>query len=277
MHRFVRSLATLALLCVATVPALAQQVPVAVQASGNTATVRIGPAAAPVADISLDFNDAAGLSPSALGVSAEWINVNHGSLLARLPDPVAVGIPSALPLMVTIEPPLLGGLSFERQVHVELHTHALAYTAGSRLRLFKAPLGGQFRDITGEVAPGSVRTRGTTGGFSQFLVVLDLRPTDAVVAEKIAYLRSQIALLGSSEAMPLGAELDSVEAAVADERFAAANAGIEAMRARVSARAGLAIPDQWRASRDVANVAGELQSGLDTLAFSIGFLRDHGP
>ena len=277
MHSLVRSAFALATLLAGINCASAQQLPVSLQVSGNTASVRIGAAASPIADLRLDFDDASGLSASALGVSAELVNISNPALLARLPDPLAVGIPGTLPLLVTVEPPMLGGLTFRRQVHVELHTHALVYTAGSRYRLLKAPLGGQFRDITGEVAPGSVRTRGTTGGFSQFLVVLDLRPTTVPVSQKIAYLRSQIALLPSAEAMPLNAGLDAVEDAVAEESFPAANAGIDAMRARISARAGVAIPDQWRATRDVANVAGELQSGLDTLAFSIGFLRDHGP
>ena len=56
-----------------------------------------------------------------------------------------------------------------------------------------------------------------------------------------------------------------------DERVQA-----EAMRQRVSARAGLAIPQEWRALRDRDNIAGELLAGLDTLVFSIGYLRDHG-
>lgn len=276
MSKFVRSFFAAALLCAVATAASAQPLPVAVEVSGNTANVRIGLAGAPLADLRLDFDDASGLSAAALGISAELVNIGHSGLLARLPDPLAVGIPASLPLLITVEPPLLGGLSFRRQVHVELHTHALAYTAGSRYRLLKAPLGGQFRDITGEVAPGSVRTRGTTGGWSQVLVVLDLRPTDTVVAEKIDYLRTQIAMLSAIEATPLTAELNAVETAVADQRYAAASTGIDAMRARVSARAGTGIPDQWRATRDLNNLAGELQSGLDTLDFSIGFLRDHG-
>ena len=276
MHAVLRSfLASLVLLPLSLV-ASAQSLPVNVGVSGNSATVRIGPASAPIADLRLDFDDASNLGPAELGISAEVIDVGNLALLARLPDALATAVPTELPVLVTIEPTSLGGLSFRRQVHVELHTHALAYTAGSRFRLLKAPLGGSFRDITGAVEPGSVRTRGTTGGFSQFLVVLDLRPTLSVVAGKIAFLREQAAKLPSGEAAPLQAQLDAVELALGDGRYADAMGAIDAMRARVSARAGLAIPQQWRALRDQENIAGELLSGLDTLAFSIGFLRDHG-
>lgn len=264
-----------ALLCLPGL-ALAQSLPLTVDVSGNTATVRIGAAGAPLADLRIEFDDASGLTPASLGVSAELVDVAAPALLDRLPDPRAAAVPAELPLMVTIEPPALAGLSFRRVVHVELHTHALAYTAGSRFRLMKAPLGGAFRDITGAVLPGSVRTRGTTGGFSQFLVVTDARPTLDVVAAKLAWLRGQVGALPGTEAAPLYAQLDAVEQAVGDGRYADAIGAIDAMRARVSARAGLAIPQDWRALRDLHNVAGELLSGLDTLAFSVAYLRDYG-
>ena len=45
---------------------------------------------------------------------------------------------------------------------------------------------------TDEIAPGSVRARGTTGGFSQFLVLTDVRETGAVVQDKFDWLRARI-------------------------------------------------------------------------------------
>lgn len=176
-----------------------QSLPVTVQASGNTATIEVKLGTQVLADLTLSFDDASGLSPSSLGVSAELVSATSPSLLNRLPDSQLTQVPGALPLLVTIEPPANGGLSFDRTVRVEVHTHLLAYTTGSSFRLFKAPLGGDFRDITDEVAPGSVRARGTTGGFSQFLVLADLRETGDVVAEKTAWLRDRIDTLPSSE------------------------------------------------------------------------------
>lgn len=257
-------------------PVLAQAVPVTVEVSGNSALVRIGTSLSPLADLRLDFDDATSLSAASLGVSAELVDAGSASLLSRLPDPGSTLVPTELPLLVTIEPPVLGGLSFRRVAHLELHTHALTYTAGTRYRVLKAPPGGNFRDITGSVNPGSVRTRGTTGGFSQFLVVLDLRPTLDVVSEKIARLRTEVGKLPALEAGPLDAQLDAIEAGLGDGRYSDAIGAADAMRQRVSARAGLAIPQEWRALRDRDNIAGELLAGLDTLVFSIGYLRDHG-
>ena len=107
-------------------------------------------------------------------------------------------------------------------------------------------------------------------------MVLDLRPTSQVVAEKLARLRTEAGKLPVTEATPLLAQLDAVEAGLVDGRYADAIGAAEAIRQRVSARAGLAIPQEWRALRDRDNVAGELLAGVDTLVFSIGYLRDHG-
>lgn len=257
--------------------ARAQSLPVKVQASGNTATIEVvSLLGEPLADLTLTFDDAAGLTPEALGVSAELVSLGDPALLARLPDPNLTALDGSLPLLVTIEPPSTGGLSFQRSVRVEVHTHALAYEAGSGYRLFKAPLGGKFRDITDEVAPGSVRARGTTGTFSEFLVLADLRETGQVVAQKIAWLRNRIDLLPLSEQGAFDAYLDSAEGAIAREDYANAIAAIDMIRARAAERAGTFIQDQWRATRDTDNHAGELIAGAATLRYSVAYLRDYG-
>lgn len=257
--------------------ARAQSLPVEVQASGDTATIEVySLLGEPLADLTLDFDDAAGLSPEALGVSAELVSLSDPDLLARLPDPDLTVLDASLPLLVTIAPPSTGGLSFQRSVRVEVHTHALAYEAGSSYRLFKAPPGGRFRDITDEVAPGSVRARGTTGGFSEFLVLADLRETGQVVERKIARLRDRIDLLPAAEQGTFDAYLDSAEAAIAREDYADAIAAIDMIRARAAERAGTFLPDEWRATRDTDNHAGELVAGAATLRYSVAYLRDYG-
>jgi len=263
-----------ALACLSSL-ANAQALPVSVGITGNVANIRIGSSTAPMADVILTFDSATGLSAASLGVSARQIDITQPVILSRLPNTL-VKLNSAFPVMVTIEPPSTGGLVQRRVTHVEVHTHLLAYSAGSTFRLFKAQIGQPFRDITTEVAPGSVRTRGTTPGWSQFLIVADLRPTSVVIDEKYAYLRTKLALLSSTERAPLASLLDASEDALADGNYGLAAAKLESFRARVSTRAGTAIPDVWKATRDVTNIAGELLSGADSLLFSIGYLRDFG-
>ena len=248
---------------------------VVVEVAGNTATADIDVAGVG-AELILTFDDATNLSASNLGISAELVNPLDVALVSRLPSVDLTSVPGAMPLLITVEPPSTGGFSFKNTVRVEVHTHLLPYTAGSAFRLFKAPLGGAFRDITDEVAPGSVRTRGTTGGFSQFLVLVDLRPTAAVIDEKLAWLRTRILALPATERTPLEAQLASAEQALDEARYADAIGAAEAIRQRVSARAGLAIPQEWRALRDRDNVAGDLLGGAASLKFSAGYLRDYG-
>jgi hypothetical protein len=251
---------------------------VAVTVSKNIAAIRIGPSASdPIADITLTFDEATGLSATSLGISAQTVNINDPALLSRLPSGGSLTTLSAnFPVMITIEPPTSGGLAQHRVTHVEVHTHALTYTAGSSLRLFKAPLSGAFRDITESIAPGSVRARGTTPGWSQFIIVTDLRSTSSVIASKFTYLRNQLSALPASESAPLSNYLDLAQTAVVQGRYDDADAALDSFNARVSQRAGTFIPDLWRATRDTQNIAGELLSGSNTLSFSIGYLSDFG-
>lgn len=265
-------------------PAAAQiPLPVTVAASGDhaEATVRLpflpgwpGPV---LAELALDFEDASGLSPSSLGVSAKTVSLYDPNLIARLPDTDLTTLPASLPMLITVQPPLSGGLSFKGSGRAEIHTHWLPYAAGTRLRLFKAPLGGAFYDVTDEIAAGSVRARGTYGGFSQFLILADARPTPVVIASKLQRLRDRVDLLPAAEQAGFDASLDAVEAALAVPDYAAALAAADAVRARAEARGGTFIDNEWRATRTHRNDAGELVAGAATLRFSIAYLRDYGP
>ena len=256
--------------------AVAQSLPVTVQASGNNASAVIGAPGAELAELSLVFEDASNLSPSSLGVSANLVSLTDPALLARLPNASLTTLSSALPMMVTIEPPATGGLRFRGVGRLELHTHALTYSLGSSLRVFKAPLGGNFVDVTDEIAEGSVKARTTYGGFSQFLIVTDVRTTASVIATKIDWLRGKIGGLPLNERGAFTAKLNDVEAAVALGNYATAIAKIDEFRARAEARAGQFIANEWRATRDVENHAGNLISGAATLRFSVAYLRDFG-
>jgi hypothetical protein len=254
----------------------AQSLPVQVNVSGDVATAVVGDPANPVADVTLAFEGVSGLRASTLGMTARLVSLTDPALLARLPNAQLQQIDGAFPLLLTIEPHKRGGLSF-RTVRAEIHTHALLYSPGSAYRLYKAPLNGSFKDITDEIAQGSVRARGTTGGFSQFLVLLDLRPTGSVIAEKIAALRSRVSTLPVAEQPVFGEYIDDAEAAVAVSDFAAAVYSVDLVTQRATALAGQGLLDQWRATRNADNQAGDLIAGAATLKFSIERLRDFGP
>ncbi len=256
--------------------ASAQSLPVSVNTSGNTVNAVVGLPGQTLAEVSLVFKDVSGLNASSIGISAERVSVTDPALLARLPDLNLLQPSALLPVLITIEPPSLGGLSFRDTGRIEVHTHALAYTIGSSLRLLKAPLGGAFRDITDEIVQGSVRARGTYGGFSQFLIVTDLRATGTVAGVKIGWLRARIASLPIDERPAFTALLDDVEAGIAQGDYTAALTAVDAFRSRADSRGGVQLANQWRATRDVDNQAGELAAGAATLRFSVAYLRDFG-
>ncbi|QWP79090.1 hypothetical protein J5226_12175 [Lysobacter sp. K5869] len=283
LPRFAAWIAAAGLLFGAGAAAAQIPLPVTVAAAGDhaEATVRLpflpgwpGPV---VAELLLDFEDASGLSPASLGISAKTVSLYDPNLLARLPDTDLTTLPASLPMLITVQPPLSGGLSFKGSGRAEIHTHWLPYAAGTRLRLFKAPLGGAFYDVTDEIAAGSVRARGTYGGFSQFLILADARPTPVVIAAKLQRLRERVDLLPPSEQPAFDALLDDVETALAVPDYAAALAAADAVRARAVARGGSFIDNEWRATRTVRNDAGELVAGAATLRFSVAYLRDYGP
>ena len=159
-----------------------------------------------------------------------------------------------------------------------MHTHNLSYAPGTPLRLFKAPLGGNFVDITEDVSPGSVDTRGREGGFSQFLIVADLRPNSVVAAGKFSALNTRIA----NAAMPallrtqLNATLASAQTAFNANDYVTAISYVDSFRSQVQAAAGTDLANVWRAARDLDNTAGSLDGMASTLRFTLARLRDFG-
>lgn len=222
------------------------------------------------ADLTLSFEEVAGLSLQSLGLSAQVIDPNDLTLLSRLPGG---SIPTGFPMLLRIEPSATGGLSFNGIVSLEIHTENLQYVSGSPLRLFAASLGGPFHDITVDMGAGSYRARGTEGGFSEFLIVSDPRPVDQVITAKLDRLE-QI-LNANAGAMPgplyadLAARLTSIRARHAGGATNDAIEEVDDFLALVEQRSGTNLPDLWRAARDRVNLAGLLRAGAMTLRFSL--------
>jgi hypothetical protein len=249
---------------------------VLVDVSGNTASAAIVLPGDIGADLTITFESTQNLSAAKLGITAQLVDVSASGLLARLPDSLLVSVPAAFPLLITVEPS--ADFSFTNSYLLSVHTHNLGYAPGTPLRLFKAPLGGNFVDITEYVRPGSVDTGGREGGFSQFLIVADLRPNSIVAAGKFGALNTRIA----NAAMPallrtqLNATLASAQTAFNANDYVSAIAYIDSFRSQVQAAAGTNLANVWRAARDLDNTAGSLDGMASTLRFTLTRLRDFG-
>jgi uncharacterized protein DUF6689/FIMAH domain-containing protein len=268
-------LALLTLALAAALPAAGQGIG-GVTVDGNEISVTISLPGGLGADLTIGFEEVTGLSLANLGISARVVNPLSLSFLSRLPS----GTLLALPLVIRIEPPPAGGLTFKGVASLGLHTHNLNYSLGTPLRLFSAPLNGRFEDITAGIGAGSYRARGDKGGFSEFIIVLDLRNINAVINGKFDRLEEM--LEDYEGAMP-GSVYDDLETRLEAAR-AAFNVGatqqaiqqIDGFLAAVEAHSGTEIPNVWRSARDLVNVAGYLREGAATLRFSLELKRTGG-
>lgn len=247
--------------------------PVEVTVQGNKVEAVINLTGNVSADLTLTFENSVGLTPDNIGITAELINITDLSILNRLPSLLDINLLAAFPMLITIEPPSNKGFAFSGLATVDIHTHNLEYLPGTPLRFFKAPLNGQFEDITATMGSGSYRARGTTGKFSQFLIVADLRPVLTVVNTK--YNRLSNSLTGfSTQINPvlytqLSSKLTEVQQLISQQNYILASNKVDEFSRIIQQADADDIPTVWRSSRDIDNVAGELIAYANTLRFSL--------
>lgn len=272
MHRSFFALALIAVLfaCSSARPVHAAD-PLNVSIDGNVFSADLQVPGGFSTRLTVTFENAVGLSADSLNVSATAVNPLDAALLSRLGSSVA-GIPAAFPVLVKIEPDPAMGLSFSGVVTVELYTHDLEFVAGSPLRLYSAPHGGSFEDITVFHGSGSYRSGGTKGNFSEFILALDARSPLLASSDKMVRLRSLLdsnaAAMDAQVYIELSDLLAGAESALATNSLVAAVTYVEAFADAVENH-GTAIPSVWSASHSLDNVSGKLRAAAATLRFSL--------
>ena len=224
--------------------------------------------------IDLEFEDAFVIDPEDLDIKGEIVDVNGSAIRDRLPE--GVHVPEEFPVLIRINPKSGVSQAFNGIFEIELQTDSLRFLGGTPLRLFKAPDGGAFEDITRTYGLGSFRVRGAGGRFSEFLVVEDMRPVEAVVADKFQDVDQVVTDNASDLPAVLRRDLRNalaqVQQAVNQGEFEEAIIGIEALVETIEDNAGEGIPALWRSDDGSFNVAGELISVLESLIFSLEIL-----
>jgi hypothetical protein len=233
------------------------------------------------ADLKIAFENVVGLTSSALDVTATIVNPLDPALLSRLPGsgvcvPPGGGVcvPVGFPVLIRISPSASSALSFEGPYTVSFHTHNLHLDPNVPFSLFKSSDGGPFKDITKSEGRGSYRDDGSGGDFSEFLIAIDLRPIDAVVAGKFddvqALLNNNADTISPGVLATLQANLSSARTLYQSGAIREAIVAMTAFSRYVKAHGGDDIPDVWRANcSPLIDVAGLLRSGADTLRFSL--------
>lgn len=259
------------LLLGATAPAAAGLIDLDV--SGDEFTAEIDLAGMIDGDVAVRFEDSTNLSTTSLGASVDLLGtLDLLDVQSRLPA-LSVAVPSAYPVRLTIEPATTSGLSFDGVAEIEIYTNDLTYVLGSTLRLFAAPLNGDFVDITKSVDGGSYRVRGSKGEFSEFVIVDDQRSVGDVIDEKLDRLDALLDVHESDIDGTVYATLVGLLADVGTEYGAGDEEGaldaLEDFVDEVESNRGANVPETWRAARDLENVAGKLLAAAETLRFSL--------
>jgi hypothetical protein len=270
MKKMIRRAAITACLSLLSLPAQAANGIYDIEIDGNTAQVAIALGSAS-ATLKVEFENVVGLSAESLGVSVQAVDPLAPGFLSRLGS--GVSLPAAFPLVVKIAPPSNGGLSFSGVVSVELYTHDLQYTIGSPFRLYSSPDGGSFTDVTTFVGSGSIRSGGSKADFSEFIIAADVRPLASAISAKYSKLAALLNQHAASMSSSLQSELvglyNASQSAYASGQYVAAITYLEAFDEKVVAASGNGVPDIWRSSRDLVNIAGRLRSAAATLRYSL--------
>ncbi len=267
-------------LCLLFFCATAAHAQVTVSIVGDTATATISlpaPSGTYDAVFTVEFDNPRNLSETCLGLTADVLDATEiANIQSRLPSPGTQSIDPNFPVRVTVEPSPACGLAFDNEIRVEMHTGELTYTSFSPYRLFKAPLGQPFFDITSAVVSGSVRARGSSGGFSEFVMVLtSTQNYDGDVFEDFDDLANEIkspSLTATAQAT-LEADAALANAAYDVGNYTQAIAYLDQFETHLRSLAGTAVPNQWRAQRDLVDDTGEILSIVATLRFNLGRLN----
>lgn len=246
------------------------------------------------ADVSISFVQPLNLTAQNLNFQAQLVSPTDPAIVNRLP--AGVNIDPAFPVLITIEPRYFadrifasgmqtfeggdGNLSFLNSYEMQVHTHELTYVPGTPYRIFKAPLGGAFFDITADVSNGSVRGRGRSGGFSQFLMVKDTRPElvgllglglPVIALLKVVDLELRLvgAILNNLLRLELAGLLTNVQAALLLLDYTTALIQVDQLILRVDQEAGTGMQNEWRSQRDLVNDAGDIDGLARSLRYSI--------
>jgi uncharacterized protein DUF6689 len=252
------------------------QTPIDLTIVGNQAQGTISLPGDIKADLTIDFEDPFGLTPTALEAWATLVDPLDPDLLARLPG--MTSIPEPFPVLVRIGPASPSGLTFKSVATVSLHTHNLDFDPCSPKSLLKAHDGDSFKDVTTWEGIGSYRVGGSTGDFSEFLIVNDgrggLRSIDDVILEKFDALQATLtAYKGGMPflvALTLQARLTAARWLYLAGSLLSAIDKLTSFGSYVVLHTGGDIPGVWDGDNPaLINVAGLLRTGAETLKFSL--------
>lgn len=227
-------------------------------------------------EIEFETDGLENLTVACIGITADVLDAAEiADVESRLIHP-SQHVDAAFPVRVTVEPPPGCGLAFRNGYDVSIDTGDLVYQPQSKYRFMKAPLGQPFQYVTGAVTAGSVRSRGSSGGFSEFVLIREDNAQYATDCNhEYDYLEERLRTSALSPTARRTLEVDLMRSRAAYEAgdFATAIALLAPFDGHCVEYAGEGLPNQWRSTRDADNVEGDIVGRTDNLRFMMGRLN----
>jgi len=241
-----------------------------IQVKGNEADAQIAIGGLYQATLEIVFENVTGLDANSLILSA--VQINPTDLLNRLTDPALITLPGQFPVVINISPAPGSSLKFTGVYTIEIHTSNLAFDPS--YRLFTSPTGDTLEDITNFSGVGSYRVHGTGGGFSDFVIVSDVRNTDTVIQNKFTNLKNSLNInapfIAPAMLQNLQAKNNAALQAYQSGSKNDAVTNLDAMNNLIVVDNGASMPYTYNASDSgKKNVGGELRKLIATLEFSL--------
>ncbi|MGS2719570.1 DUF6689 family protein [Paraglaciecola aestuariivivens] len=252
---------------------LAQSVsPTSVSITDNKLQAKLQVNSAISVDLVVEFENSIGLSADNIDISATLVSPNDSSVLDRLTSTNISVLPS-FPVVVSIRPKADSGFGFEGLATVEIYTKAVDYSAAMPARLFRSHDNQDFEDITTMISAGSIRARGSTGSFSDFMILLDERSHPAKINDTYAQLNQLLSansdLISSALSASLQTSFDSLQLALLTNDYTTALVVTDQLISVLENASNEQLSTVWRSSNDLVNMQGELLTRLKTLRYSL--------
>ena len=247
-------------------------VPTFVSIDGNTLQAKLQVTTLIEVDLVVEFEKSVGLIADNINISATLSDVNASVITNRL-STTAIKVVPTFPVIISISPKVDTGFAFEGLASVEIYTQSVDYNAAMPARIFRSHANGNFEDITSMISAGSIRARGNTGSFSDFMILLDERSNADIVDDTFSQLNELVGQynnhISSTLAITIQTSLNTLQQTLLMTDYTAALKVVEELIVVIENASGEQLSNVWRSSNDLVNMQGELLTRLRTLKYSL--------
>lgn len=246
--------------------------PTSVSINGNSLQAKLQVSALIEVDLVVEFEKSIGLVADNFNINATLVDVNSSTITNRLNTTDIKAIPT-FPVIISISPKADTGFGFEGLASIEIYTKSVDFNAGMPARMFRSHANGDFEDITSMVSAGSIRARGNTGSFSDFMILLDERSNVEMIDDTFSQLNGLLNQQGDKVSSLLATSIrtytSALQHALLMADYATALELVENLIALTESATGEQLSNVWRSSNDLVNMQGEVLTRLKTLKYNL--------